>query len=207
MTFKWYSGFATVQKQKSFHELHKAFLEEFPTYKVLEVSSVSNIDWAQKVSAFNLKVKTSKGTYSVEQVFQAGKVFEEAGSQEKILHLSPKLAQAITRKLVKNDNLKGFMIFGEIFPLEPKTLFYNWIYLHALHQNELLANKVAEYAAFTDIYFNPEKQINCQAEACAIYVSLTRRKLLDEALSNIDNFKRIIYGIPTNDYEQIDLFK
>ena len=31
------------------------------------------------------------------------------------------------------------------------------------------------YDAFTDIAFNLDKSINCQAEACAFYVALRKR--------------------------------
>ena len=49
------------------------------------------------------------------------------------------------------------------------------------------------YDAFTDIEFNPQKSINCQAEAAAVYVSLRKQGLLEEALKNKDSFKEIVY--------------
>ena len=50
-----------------------------------------------------------------------------------------------------------------------------------------------EYDAFTDIAFNPQKSINCQAEAAAIYVSLKKQGLLEEALKDKENFRKIVY--------------
>ncbi|MGE7364760.1 DarT1-associated NADAR antitoxin family protein [Staphylococcus cohnii] len=42
-------------------------------------------------------------------------------------------------------------------------------------------------------FFNPKRSFNCQAEACAIYVSLVKRKKLQEALKSIDDFEKFIY--------------
>ncbi|WP_438829865.1 DarT1-associated NADAR antitoxin family protein, partial [Staphylococcus ureilyticus] len=56
-----------------------------------------------------------------------------------------------------------------------------------------VAKEILEYEAFTDIEFNPKRSFNCQAEACAIYVSLVKRKKLQEALKSIDDFEKFIY--------------
>jgi type I restriction enzyme M protein len=72
--------------------------------------------------------------------------------------------------------LLSFEYFGESWPLEPQSLFYNWLYLTALTQghNERLLSQVLEYDAFTDIEFNPEKSVSCQAASAAIAVSLAK---------------------------------
>ena len=51
-----------------------------------------------------------------------------------------------------------------------------------------------EYDAFTDIEFNPNRSINCQAEAAAIYVSLQQQGLLGEALQSKERFLEVVYG-------------
>jgi hypothetical protein len=48
-----------------------------------------------------------------------------------------------------------------------------------------------EYDGFSDIEFNPEKSINCQAASAALYKSLTERGLIDVALSSPDEFIKI----------------
>ena len=80
---------------------------------------------------------------------------------------------------------------------EPKTAFYDWLYLNALNYN--IANsdnpiykEVLNYNAFTDIEFNPKKSINCQARSCALYVSLVKKDLLDIALESEKAFLDII---------------
>ena len=95
-----------------------------------------------------------------------------------------------------------------MFSTEPKTYFYNWLYINALNLNNDLADQVIEYDAFTDIVFNPQKSINCQAEAAAIYVSLRKQGLLTEALKDKDSFRRILYSNSDSnwDYDQVTLF-
>ena len=48
-----------------------------------------------------------------------------------------------------------------------------------------------EFDAFTDIEFNPKRQVNCQAAAAAFYVSLCRTGKLEEAMSSREAFLRI----------------
>jgi type I restriction enzyme M protein len=45
-----------------------------------------------------------------------------------------------------------------------------------------------EYDSFTDIEFNPEKSINCQAKSCALFVSLHREGYLTQALNSPEDF-------------------
>jgi len=51
------------------------------------------------------------------------------------------------------------------------------------------------YRAFTDIEFNPQKSINCQAHAVALCVALHQRGLLDEAMTSKNAFLRVTCGI------------
>ena len=58
--------------------------------------------------------------------------------------------------------------------LEPKTAFYDWLYLQALCQNRTLADQLLQYSGFTDIEFNPKKSFSTQARSCALFVALCR---------------------------------
>ena len=49
-----------------------------------------------------------------------------------------------------------------------------------------------KYKGFTDIEFNPQKSINCQARTVALLVSLLKLNLLDEALRSQDNFLAVV---------------
>lgn len=204
ITFEWFPGFAKVQKQKSINSLHENYIEAFQNYKVLEVSSFSKSELGVKLSAFNLSLKTKKGlVVSVEQAFQSSKVFKYSGSHEKTITMPPKEVKKYISEINKKDTLIEFNCFGKVFPLNPKTFFYNWLYINTLNENRELHSDLVKYDAFTDIAFSKNKSINSQAEACSIFVSLTRRKLLDEALRNKDSFLKIVYGcLPSKDTEE-----
>jgi len=81
---------------------------------------------------------------------------------------------------------------GKEWPLQPQTLFYDWLYLNALNQNQDLASKICEYDGFTDIEFNPKKSINCQAYSAALYTSLVKEGKLVEALGGSDRYRKLI---------------
>ena len=49
------------------------------------------------------------------------------------------------------------------------------------------------FDAFTDIEFNPQKSLNCQAEAVALFVSLKKNNLLQKVLKNKDDFMQTVY--------------
>ena len=55
------------------------------------------------------------------------------------------------------------------FRLEPRTFFYDWLYVSALAGHPELVNELEHRAAFTDIEFNPKRSINCQAHSVALF--------------------------------------
>lgn len=134
----------------------------------------------------------SDKTFSVESAFQSSKVFEHGGPYKDLLLVSSRQAKKDDR-LKNSGKLIAFQIDGKTFSTEPKTYFYNWLYINALHLHDDLSEKVLYYDAFTDIEFNPQKSINCQAEAVAIYVSPHRQGLLKDALKGKDEFLEIVY--------------
>lgn len=77
------------------------------------------------------------------------------------------------------------------------------MYINTLHLNKEVAEKIMEYDVFTDIAFNPQKSINCQAEAAAIYVSIKKQGLLEEALKDKENFRKIVYPDYTDEMVQL----
>lgn len=81
------------------------------------------------------------------------------------------------KRLYNSGDLKAFRYQNEDFPLIPKTVFYDFIYIAAV-KNSFTADEIKEisgYDYFTDIEFNPAKSINTQARAAAMI-----RLLLDE---------------------------
>ncbi len=192
--FKFYPGFSTIQKVKCIRSLHEEFLKLYPEKSVLEISSKSETPLGVNLSAFNLKIylKNSNKSFSVESAFQSSKVFEHGGPFTDLLYKSSREAKKDLR-LRNSGTLKAFKYFDREFPPEPKTYFYDWLYINALNLQTELAAEVLNYDAFTDIEFNPQKSINCQAKAAAIFVGLSRAGLIKSAVENKENFLKIVY--------------
>lgn len=191
--FQWFPGMAVSQKQKSVDSLHAAALALSDVDRVLEVSSKSRQELGVALSAFNLSFTTlrHRRTLSVECAFQGSKVFEHGGPFVDLLGMSSREAKKDER-LRSSGRLTGFRFFGVDWALEPQTAFYDWLYINALKRQPGVTEELLEYSAFTDIEFNPERSINCQAYSVALYVSLHKRHLLEEATSSREAFLRIV---------------
>lgn len=187
--FKWYSGFAKSQKQKSILDLHSKYLTNNKEKKVLEISTSSTQILGVKLSAFNLMIKNkdNEDICSVESLFQSCKKFENGGPYKDIIHKSSIEAKKDMRLKTSGD-LVSFNYKGEDWPIEPKTLFYDWIYINTLNQYDDLKKEVLKYDAFTDIEFNPKKSFSCQARSAALFVWLERRKILNDIISSKDRY-------------------
>lgn len=190
--FVWAGGFALSQKQKNVVALHDAIHKIDPSAKVLEISSKSLQPLGVNLSAFNLKFPHGGSACSVEAVFQASKVFDGGvgPSPELYSHDSREVRHHV-QEASAGHRLIAFEFDGVRWDLEPKTAFFYWLYIHALLANPQLAEEVNTFDAFTDIEFNPKRQVNCQAAAAAFYVSLCLTGELQEAMSNHEAFLRI----------------
>ena len=191
--FQWHSGFALSQKRKCIQSLHQNYLASYPNKNILEISSKSENELGVKLSAFNLMMNFGDKTFSVETAYQGGKIFEYGGPYTDVLD-KPSIAAKKDTRLKNSGKITGLSFFGKDFPLKPVTFFYNWLYINALNQNEELSQEIIKYDAFTDIVFNPQKSLNCQAAAAAIYVSLKRQNLLQPALESPQTFLSIVYS-------------
>lgn len=189
--FVWNGGFAASQKQKNIAALHQAFRNRFPEKKVLEISSKSPEPLGVQLSAFNLKkfVPELGKAVSLECVFQGGKVFAAGGPYTDLYEATAREAKKDPR-LKSSGMLRAFRFDGKDMPLIPRTAFYNWLYVNALLENPELGQQLLQYDGFTDIEFNPDKSINCQAEAAAVYVALARKGLLEQC-RDFDSFVRL----------------
>lgn len=190
--FKWFPGMSKSQKQKSITSLHEAAgIENIGP--ILEISSKSEVELGVKLSAFNLMITTKKKKkeFSVETAFQGSKVFERGGPYVDLFDGTSRQAKK-DQRLLESGNLVGFCFFNNEFELKPRTFFYDWLYLNALHQNSSIAVDVVSYRGFTDIEFNPKKSINCQAYSAALYVSLCSIGIVDDALASPESFLDIL---------------
>lgn len=191
--FEWHPGLSVQQKKRSVASLHRA-AGGMGISPVLEVSTKSESELGRSLSAFNLTLDAGEEmVFPVEAAFQGSKVFERGGPYQDMYRLPGRQIKRDER-LKGSGELKGFDFRGDAWGLEPKTAFYDWLYIEALGQHPELAAEVADYTAFSDIEFNPKKSINCQARSVALFVSLREKDLLDEALSGKDAFVNLLDG-------------
>lgn len=172
--FKWYPGLSKAQKKRDVISLHEAAAKR-GLKNILEVSTKSLTALGQSLSAMNLLLYIDKrNKIPVECAFQGSKVFEHGGPYIDLFDCSnPKTAKRDSR-LSTSGKLMGFQFQDINWGLEPKSAFYDWLYLQALQQNKGLADQLLEYDAFTDIEYNPKRSYSTQARACALYVCLKR---------------------------------
>lgn len=187
--FVFYSGFSITQKQKSIESLHNAIKELYYDAEILEISSKSPIELGRKLSAFNLKLDG----IALENIFQSSKVFEYGGPYEDLLSKTPIEAKKDPR-IKDSGRIIGFKYQGINYPTIPKTLFDDWMYCQALYSDQELMSSIINYDFFTDIEFNHEKSLNCQARSAAIFVSLYQKGLLEECLADIVKFEECVYN-------------
>lgn len=185
--FSWSPGFAPVQKKKNIVALHEAALAKGFS-PLLEVSTKSDRKLGERLSAFNLPVDLDDGqSIPLECAFQGSKVFERGGPFREIYRGTSREAKKDER-LRSSGAVVGFSFEGFEFPSEPKTAFYDWLYSRALAPHKEYLARLEAFAGFTDIEFNPGKSINCQARTCALFVSLCKKGLLEEAISSPAKF-------------------
>lgn len=187
--FIWAGGFAFSQKQKNVVALHDAIHRIDPSAKVLEISSKSLQPLGVSLSAFNLKFRHGGAECSVESVFQASKVFDGGvGPFPELYSHDSREVRHHVQDVSAGHRLLAFELDGVRWELEPKTAFFFRLYIQALLANPELAEEVKGFDAFTDIEFNPKRQVNCQAAAAAFYVSLCKTGKLEEAMSSREAF-------------------
>lgn len=184
--FPWASGFAEVQKKKNIIALHDA-ARRHGIESILEISSKSAEELGKRLSAFSLKVPIGNTKHPLESVYQGSKVFEKGGPFPEIFDLPPREAKRFIRDKDRGKLIR-FELGGRRFPLSPKSAFYDWLYIRALVEHADWIARNVHYDAFTDIEFNPAKQVNCQARAFAEYLSLLSRSKLKDAAENFEEF-------------------
>ncbi|HXA16047.1 MAG TPA: hypothetical protein VN380_03595 [Thermoanaerobaculia bacterium] len=188
---RWHPGFAPVQKQKNVASLHAAAAAA-GFEPLLEISSKSTEKVGQHLSAFHLNVRGQHGEMSLECAFQGSKVFEHGGPFTDLYGADVRDAKRDPR-LRESGRLIGFDFEDIRFPLEPKTAFYDWLYINAIYPHrEWLLLRLNRYAGFTDIEFNPERSVNCQARSCALFMSLMSKGLLETAIESPEAFIALI---------------
>lgn len=194
VSFKWHPGMAPTQKRKNVAALHEAASSKGLPH-LLEISSKSDREIGRRLSAFHQKVRLSnRDVIPLECAFQGSKVFERGGPYTDLFYAEPRDAKRDIR-LQESGNLLRFELEGNEFPLYPKSVFYDWLYANAIFPEREWLKRLGKMDGFTDIEFNPEKSVNCQARSCAYFVALEKRALLDDAMMSFDKFAELQRGI------------
>ncbi len=188
--FEWFPGFSVSQKQKSVASLH-AQARKQGIYPVLEVSTKSPLEVGRRLSAFSLKLQVNGEMYFLESVYQSSKVFSISGQHSEIMSLNPYEAKKRVRQLGQGE-VVAFRCFGRDFSNEPKNAFYDWLYVRAIFPHRDWVHKNLDFFGYSDIEFNPNKSINCQARAVAEYKSLEMQGTNQECFEDFDKFARLI---------------
>lgn len=188
---RWYAGFAPVQKKKNVAALHEAAAKSGYS-PLLEISTKSDEKLGQHLSAFHLKTNISRlGEIPLESAYQGSKVFERGGPYTDLYDTDVRSAKRDPR-LKTSGPLVGFSFDDLRFPLEPKTAFYDWLYINAIFPHREWLKRLTRYKGFTDIEFNPHRSLNCQARSCALFVSLLSNGLLETVIISPDKFIGVI---------------
>ena len=162
-----FSGWVEIDKNETVYSTKLSAAD----YQASLVSAGNSGTVNSVVSQTIDKLAASGATYTEYGMLMAGKVFENGCQYTDLMLVSPKDAKRDER-LKNSGKLTMFRFSGQNFPLIPESLFYNYIYINAIIENEKLAKKILDFNGFTDIEFNPQKSISTQAESAAIYVAL-----------------------------------
>lgn len=204
--FDWHMGMSAEVRKRAIHSLHQEAKKQ-GFNKILEASSKSKQQIGIQLSAFFLKNTTN---YPVENLFQSSKVFENGGPYRDLLTVTPREAKKDAR-LKESGNMIKFSFNNKDFPLEPKSLFYDWLYLNVLFsdRNSALREELfdSHFDAFSDIEFNPNKSFSCQARTLALCVSLYENESVKDFIQDPIGFsqKFELYGQRIKDDENSQL--
>lgn len=202
--FQWHSGFAPSQKKKSMHELHFE-AKKIGLHKVLEVSTKSDHELGQRLSAFRLDVTLSGVSSKIECIYQASKVFEKGGPFPELTFVRP-----IEAKRFFKDKKLGLITHFEFEKVQYENLpfhaFYDWLFLRALADTDnirYLSANLPKIDGFSDIEFNPSRSINTQARSMAIIKTLIARDKVYECANDFDFFREHLLEIEKKTTKQI----
>lgn len=182
ISFKWEPGLSLSQGRKSCTHLHHAIDFECDLLS-LDISRASTTKLGASLSAFNLMWKGR----TVECWYQGSKVYSKAGPMHKLYNASSAEAK-LNRKDSSLGTLVGFNLDGVEFPMKPRTVFYDYLYLNGLLEKFGDSLDLSAFTAFTDIKAVTSIDA-CQARAVCEYKLLKELGKLD-IISDFDRFLR-----------------
>lgn len=190
ITFRWHPGMSKTQRQRNVRELHAAAAIR-GVHEVLEVSSMSDSDFGRSLSAMNLTIGFGPDQTVLESAYQSSKVFSRGGPFSDLYFSDGREAKKDPR-IRDSGRIVAFEFKGESFPSDPPTVFYDWLFFNAVFEKPDLLSGIMNHRAFSDISFNPDRSLNCQARTCAMIVSLQERGVLDDAIESFGAFLEVL---------------
>jgi len=187
--FHWFPGLSLAQKQRSIAALHAAAREAGYT-PLLEISSKSPDSLGVAYGGFALHYCQNGMDMPIEAAAEGSKIFANGGPYLDIY--ADNAVEAHRDARLKNSGpIIGYEFMGKRLPAEPEDWFYDWLYIQSAHDRASTSAKLAKYQGFTDIEKNPKETLACQAWAAALYVSLCACGKIEEALKDMENFRRL----------------
>lgn len=188
--FEFFSGLSVEQGRRSADSLHRA-AHALGMSPCLEVSSRSRMAEGLALSSFRLTARVGDlGPATVECLFQGSKVFERGGPYQDLYGVDSSAARRDAR-IRQSGRIVGFVLGRSHYPATPATAFYNWLYASALTDNESLLLFAMRFRAFTDIAFNPQKSLNCQARSLAVAVGMRAAGVTVEGMRDFERFREL----------------
>lgn len=184
---KWVNGLSMLQKQQNIEALHQAIFDRFSDEpnRIAEMYTKSKTEIGRTLCSFNIKLMISECDYAFESVYQSSKVFGD-GLFDTLQHAEWLILDGYEAKRRSQEiqlPLAEFRFNDRSFPLIPKTMFFDWLYISFIKQYSLsfLNN---QYDYFTDIEFNPKKMVSTQANTVCKYRCLVEHNLVEEYLQD-----------------------
>lgn len=177
--FKWEPGMSLAQKTRSCLNLHRT-IRTYTCLTPLDISTASPDPLGVKLSAFNLKYNGR----TVESLYQGSKVYSDGYIAHALYDADSLTAKRMSKE--SHGQLVGFNYFGTEYPTEPRSVFYDFLYIKAALQNYGDTLLTAENC-FTDIQSNMD-MVSCQARSFCEYRLLQFQGKLN-ILENFEAFK------------------
>lgn len=91
----------------------------------------------------------------------------------------------------------AFEFRGKRYPAGLEALFYDYLYCQAVKESMLVQELrlIMGFDYFTDIEFNPNKSVNCQARSITIIKAMLQMYGEIPDISRFADFKRFYYAL------------
>ena len=163
--FEWHPGFSVAQKQRSIRAHHDAVRHSPQHQRILEVSTKGEEPLGRQLSAFELQKTLPDDGFRtcLEAAFRASKVFLDGDQRTQLSELYRNRDARDVKRIMRpwqSIPLTHFRFGTEEWPLEPKSAFYDWLYVRALCEHDRrdeIQQEITQYDGFTDIEFNPKE--------------------------------------------------